>query len=144
MLSKGKSSASMTDTRTVVGTLIGKGAVFDGNLSAPESVRIDGTVNGNCTCDNEMILGPESQIIGNISAQNIIISGKVEGDITANGKLELLSTGRITGNITARSLVIDEDAFFDGRCTMTAAPDSSSSKGMSFDSSKEEKSKKDK
>lgn len=142
MLSKNKNMASTTDTRTIVGTLIGKGAVFDGNLTAPESVRIDGTVNGNCTCDKEMILGPESQIIGNISAQNIIISGKVEGDITAHGKLELLSTGKITGNITARSLVIDEDAFFDGRCTMTAAPDSFHKKGDASDASPDDKSKK--
>lgn len=142
MLSKGKNVSSTADTRTVVGTLVGKGAIFDGNLTAPESVRIDGTVNGNCTCDKEMILGPESHIIGNISAQNIIISGKVEGDITAHGKLELLSTGRITGNITARSLVIDEDAFFDGRCTMTAAPESTSHKGTPSESSSEEKSKK--
>lgn len=141
MLSKSK-TASTADTRTIVGTLVGKGAIFDGNLTAPESVRIDGTVNGNCTCDNEMILGPESQIIGNISAQNIIISGKVEGDITAHGKLELLATGRITGNITARSLVIDEDAFFDGRCTMTATPDSPSKKGTSSESSFDDKSKK--
>lgn len=118
MMSKNKNSAA--DARAKVGTLIGKGAVFDGNLSAPETVRIDGTVNGNCTCKELLIVGVEGKINGDITSQNVMISGKVEGDIEAHGKLELLSTGKVVGNISARSLVIDEDASFDGRCTMTA------------------------
>ena len=42
-----KNKNTGADARAKVGTLIGKGAVFDGNLSAPETVRIDGTLNGN-------------------------------------------------------------------------------------------------
>ena len=120
MLGKSKNTTTTTETRSKIGTLIGAGAVFDGNLSAPETVRIDGIINGNCTCQKELILGAEGEIKGNISAQNVIISGKVDGDIAVHGKLELLSTGRVIGNITAKSLVIDEDAFFDGRCIMAS------------------------
>lgn len=133
MLGKNKANVSTVETRTKVGTLIGEGAVFNGDLTAPETVRIDGIVNGNCVCERELILGPEGQIKGNISAQNVIISGKVDGDISVNGKLELYSTAKVKGDITARSLVIDEDASFDGRCTMTSAiPNNSIAKiGMS-------------
>ena len=119
MMGKNKNKNSGTDARAKVGTLIGKGAVFDGNLSAPETVRIDGTVNGNCTCKEVLIVGVDGKINGDIFSQNVIISGRVDGDIEAKGKLELLSTGKLIGNITARSLVVDEDACFDGRCTMT-------------------------
>ena len=119
MLGKSKNTAAAVETRTI-GTLIGEGTIFDGNLTAQETVRVDGTINGNCTCEKELFLGPAGQIKGNISAQNVIISGKVDGDIAVLGKLELLSTGKVNGNITARPLVIDEDASFDGRCTMTA------------------------
>ena len=119
MMGKNKNKNSGTDARAKVGTLIGKGAVFEGNLSAPETVRIDGTVNGNCTCKEVLIVGVDGKINGDIFSQNVIISGRVDGDIEAKGKLELLSTGKLTGNITARSLVVDEDACFDGRCTMT-------------------------
>ena len=119
MMGRNKNANSGADARTKVSTIIGKGAVFDGNFTAPETIRIDGTLNGNCECKELLILGTEGQIKGDITAQNVIISGKVEGDIVVNGKLELLSTGKLTGNITARSLVIDEDACFDGRCTMT-------------------------
>ena len=118
---KNKNETYTDDARTKIGTVIGPGTVFDGDLSSSETVRIDGVINGNCTCEKKLILSAEGQVKGNISAQSVIISGKVDGDIVVSGKLELLSTGKIAGNITASSLVIDEGACFDGRCTMTAA-----------------------
>ncbi len=123
MLGKSKNDAYADDAKTKVGTLIGEGTVFDGDLASPETVRIDGVINGNCTCEKKLILSAEGQVKGNISAQSVIISGKVDGDIIVSGKLELLSTGKIAGNITASSIVIDEGACFDGRCTMTAPMD---------------------
>lgn len=110
-----------TELKAKIGTVIGPGAVFDGHFETPESVRVDGTINGNCTCKELLIVGVEGKIKGDITSQNVIISGNVEGDIVAHGKLELLSTGKLLGNITARSLVVDEDACFDGRCTMTTS-----------------------
>lgn len=121
MLGKSKNDSYMDDAKTKVGTLIGAGTVFDGDLSSPETVRVDGIVNGNCTCEKKLILSSEGQVKGNINAQSVIISGNVDGDIVVSEKLELLSTGKIAGNITASSLVIDEGACFDGRCTMTAS-----------------------
>lgn len=121
MLGKSKPTASTStvETQTAkIGTIIGPGAVFKGDITAPEAIRIDGTLTGNCNCKGNLILGTEGQIKGNIKAQNVILSGKVVGDVDSSGKLELLSTGKLSGNITARSLVIDEDAFFDGRCAM--------------------------
>ena len=120
MIGKNKNTGSSVESRTKVGTLIGEGAVFDGDLRAPVTIRVDGTVNGNCTCEKELIIGPSGQIRGNIAAQNVVISGEVTGDLSVHGKLELLSTGKIVGDIAAKSLVIDEDAYFDGRCTMVS------------------------
>lgn len=119
MMRKSKNETYTDDARTKIGTMIGAGTVFDGDFTSPEAVRIDGIINGNCTCEKKLILSAEGQIRGNISAQSVIISGKVDGDIVVSGKLELLSTGKIAGNITAASIVIDEGACFDGRCTMT-------------------------
>ncbi len=120
MLGKNKNETYAEEARTKIGTMIGAGTVFDGDLASPEAVRIDGVINGNCSCEKKLILSAEGQVKGNITAQSVIISGKVDGDIVVSGKLELLSTGRIAGNITASSIVIDEGASFDGRCTMTA------------------------
>ena len=47
-----------------MGTILGDGAVFEGDFKAPEAVRIDGTVNGNCTCEKELIIGEERSCEG--------------------------------------------------------------------------------
>lgn len=121
MLGKNKNSAYADDGREKVSTLIGKETTFEGDLTSAETIRIDGVINGNCSCEKKLILSAEGQVKGNITAQSVIISGRVDGDITVQGKLELLSTGKIAGNITAGSLVIDEGAAFDGRCTMSSS-----------------------
>lgn len=124
----GKNNTDNGKAQVKIGTLIGPGAVFDGNINAPETIRIDGTLNGDCSCQGNVILGTDGVINGNISAQNVTLSGKVTGDICVHGKLELFSTAKVTGNVTARSLIVDEDACFDGKCTMTTVQADSSSK----------------
>lgn len=120
MLGKTRTTAAaVTDSPGKIGTIIGPGAVFDGNLSTPETIRIDGTINGNCNCQQKLIVGPEGTVKGNITAQNLMVSGKVDGDVYVYGKLELLSTGNIHGNITTKSLIVDEGGCFDGKCLMT-------------------------
>ena len=138
MLGKSKNETYADDAKTKIGTMIGVGTVFDGDLSSPEAVRIDGIINGNCTCEKKLILSADGQVKGNISAQSVIISGKVDGDIVVSGKLELLSTGKIAGNITAASIVIDEGACFDGRCTMTTTTNNNSADFSSDSSDKKE------
>ncbi len=120
MMGKNKSNVSTAaGTQTKVGTIIGPGAVLDGNLTAPETIRIDGTLNGDCICEGDLILGAEGVIDGNISARSVTLSGKVTGDIKAQEKLELLPTAEVIGDITSKSLIIDENASFDGRCIMS-------------------------
>ena len=101
-----------------INTVIGAGSVINGSIVVPEAIRVDGTIQGDCSSKGNMVLGAEGKVEGNISAQNVVISGTVTGDITATGKLEILSTGKVTGSVKARGIVIDEDAFFDGNCTM--------------------------
>ena len=121
MLGKGKNSSYADEGREKVSTLIGQGTTFDGDLTSAETIRIDGVINGNCSCEKKLILSSEGQVKGNITAQSVIISGRVDGDIPVQGKLELLSTGKIAGHIGAGSMVSDEGASFDGRCTMASA-----------------------
>ena len=66
MMGKNKNKNSAGDARAKVSTIIGKGAVFDGNLTAPETVRVDGTVNGNCNCKEVLIVGVDGVIKGDI------------------------------------------------------------------------------
>ena len=102
-------------------TLIGSGAVCDGPFSSKDSTRVDGTINGAVRIDGSLIIGQTGKITGNIKAQNVFLAGEVTGNIDAGaGKVEISDTGKIVGDITTRSIVIDENAVFQGNCSMTA------------------------
>ena len=64
MIGKSKSSSAETEAKVKVGTVLGAGAVFEGDLTAPEAIRIDGTINGNCTCEKEVVIGKNGQVTG--------------------------------------------------------------------------------
>lgn len=113
-----KNKPSAADAK--VSTLIGKGTVFDGNLTSSDSIRIDGTVNGNCSCEATFVVGETGTVIGDITADNVVIAGQIKGDVVARGSLEFMPTGKLSGNIMANTLVIDEGAYFDGNCVMTS------------------------
>ena len=45
MFGKTKNEAYVDESRTKVGTLIGEGTIFYGDLTSPETIRVDGIVN---------------------------------------------------------------------------------------------------
>lgn len=126
---------SSTEARTgQMTTIIAEGCVVDGPVSAPDSVRVDGVINGNLTVHGSVIVGTHARISGNISADNVFLAGEISGNVDVrDGRVEISNTGRLHGDIMAHSLVIDEDAVFQGQCTMTSHADSSETAGSSDD-----------
>lgn len=101
-------------------TLIGAGAICDGNFTAKDSTRIDGTINGSVNVSGCLIIGQTGKIKGNVKAQNVFLAGEIIGNsITTDGKIEISDTGRILGDIMTKSMIMDENSIFSGNCTMT-------------------------
>lgn len=101
-----------------ISTIIGMGAQCDGDFSADGVIRIDGTVNGDVTVTDMVIVGASGCINGSINARKVVIGGEVYGNLNVPEKVELTSTARVIGDITTSGLVIDEKAVFQGRCDM--------------------------
>lgn len=108
----------MKKKEVVITTIIGKGAECEGDFSAAGSVRIDGTVNGNVTVGETLIVGATGSIDGDVNASAVIIGGEVIGNIAAPERTELTTTAKVIGDITTGSIIIDEKAIFQGRCDM--------------------------
>ena len=116
----GKTVTSYEAEAAKVVTLIGKGAVCHGDFTAPDSARIDGEIKGDVTINGALIIGASGKVNGEVRAINVFIAGEVHGNVDASdGKLELSDTGTLIGNVRTRSIVIDENAHFQGNCTMT-------------------------
>lgn len=101
-----------------VNTIIGTGAVFIGNLTVKDTIRIDGEVTGDVKTDAVLILGSSGKIIGDVEADTIFAGGYIKGDLKAQNKVEASSTAQIYGDITTKVIVIDENAVFQGKCDM--------------------------
>ena len=108
----------MRKKETQISTIIGMGAVCNGDFTSDGSVRIDGTVNGNVTVMDTVIVGASGCIHGDINSRKVIIGGEVYGNLNVPEKVELTSTARVIGDLTTSALVIDEKAVFQGRCDM--------------------------
>jgi len=117
---KEKDSSSY-DKMGDLNTLIGKGSLFEGNLSVQHSLRIDGKLKGNIKSSDSIIIGKEGDVEGDVEVKNAVIGGKIKGKINASGKITLESSSVFVGTLRATKLVIDEGAVFDGSSHMRDA-----------------------
>src|SRR5574340_706895 len=99
---------------------LGKGSRIEGKLTFEGSVEIDGTIEGEISAQESVIIGDSAVINGQIHADTIIVKGKMTGDLVAAKRVELRAPCKLVGNISTPTLVIHEGVVFDGHCAMGA------------------------
>lgn len=109
-------------------SILGQTLKIEGDLYISNSVRIDGTVNGNITqkADSQatVAIADGAIVNGNIFATNVIISGEVRGVIICTERIELLSTALIHGDIRYNSIALEVGARICGTLNQLEAPSS--------------------
>lgn len=101
-------------------TIIGENTRSEGKITSETSLRIEGKVQGEIECVEDVTIGEHGDVEARIEGRDIIVAGKVNGDITAKGKIVITGTGTVNGNIHARVFVIEEGALFNGNSLMSA------------------------
>ena len=94
-------SSSLSPGMTVIGKLVGEGAV-----------KIYGRIEGELQASS-IVICEGAQIDGDVMAKELTIAGRVKGTIHA-GKVKLQSSAVVEGDIFHRSLAIEENARFEG------------------------------
>lgn len=94
-------SSSLSPGMTVIGKLVGEGAV-----------KIYGRIEGELQASS-VVICEGAQIDGDVVAKELTIAGRVKGTIRA-GKVKLQSSAVVEGDIFHRSLSIEENARFEG------------------------------
>lgn len=97
------------------------GTEFVGELRFRDTFRIDGRLRGKIVSDNTLIVGESGQVEAEIDCGVVSIRGSVSGKIHARQRIELLSGCKVHGTLVAPKVVIEEGAFFEGNCDMSAA-----------------------
>jgi cytoskeletal protein CcmA (bactofilin family) len=97
------------------------GTEFIGELRFRDTFRIDGRLRGKVISDNTLIVGESGQVEAEIDCGIVSIRGSVSGKIHARQRIELLAGCKVHGTLVAPKVVIEEGAFFEGNCDMSAA-----------------------
>jgi cytoskeletal protein CcmA (bactofilin family) len=102
-------------------TILGEATVFVGTITAPHSIRIDGTVKGKIETTEALTIGAAGIVEADIRAKSAIIGGKVTGNLVVDDRVELEAKASLIGDIRTRDLIINEGAMFHGNCSMNNA-----------------------
>lgn len=105
-MSRGKETLISTAQHNVLAT----GTNIKGNISSEEDFRIDGSIDGNISCQGKIIVGQNGSILGNITCANIEVFGQVTGNITCQDTLILRSTSKLTGDVKMQIIEIEPGA----------------------------------
>jgi len=108
----------MSNKEGKLDTLIGKDTVITGNIKAKGSLRIDGELEGNITVSDTFTAGATARIKGDVRCRDAFVGGRIEGNIYSQGKVEMHSGAHLAGDVTCKGLVIQDNVFFEGRCSM--------------------------
>lgn len=100
-------------------SILGKGAVINGDISIDGDIRIEGKILGNIYVSGKLVVGEGSEIIGDINATYVEIFGTVKGNLIIEDFLAIKGNGLVEGEIFSAKLLIEPTAFFMGVSHMT-------------------------
>ena len=100
-------------------TIIGEGCVFEGTLTVPHDVLVDGNVKGGKIDSlGTVTVGVTGIIEADITSKRAIIGGRIVGNIDSEEMVELNTNASLIGNLRTKNLIINEGATFHGECSM--------------------------
>jgi len=104
-------------------TLIGEQCFMIGSLNVNGLIKIDGSIDGDLLCEDDVVLGESGHLKGNTVCNNAFINGILHGNICCKNTLSIETNGKVKGDITVRKLMISEGGILDGKCTMIGYED---------------------
>ncbi len=95
---------------------IADGAIFKGDLSSQNDIRIDGEVEGTVFSRGRIVVGEKARIHGKLLCAVMDFQGMIVGDLYVSDLLSVKSTAIINGNISVSRLQVETGAQFNGNC----------------------------
>jgi cytoskeletal protein CcmA (bactofilin family) len=99
-------------------TVIGSSIVIDGEISGDEDLVILGTVKGQVSLRENILVERDGVVEANVETSTITVHGSVTGDIHATDRAELCTECRVVGDIHANRILIADGASFKGNVDM--------------------------
>ena len=97
-----------------VPTIIAENTAIKGNMNSSGVLQVDGTVDGDVTCD-ELIIGVKGAIAGTVRAQSMHLYGTLQGQAFVDS-LFIAQTAKLVGDVSHKTIAIEPGAYVEGRC----------------------------
>lgn len=101
-----------------IDTLVGRQAVFKGDLEFTGGLRVDGRVEGNVIAVDKssatVVVSESGEVKGSIDAPHVIVNGAINGNIKSCGRVELQAKSRINGDVHYRAVEMALGAAING------------------------------
>ena len=99
---------------------IGEDLTITGNVTSKGEIHLDGHVQGDIHCAS-LVLGENSQVEGNIEAEDVVIRGRLVGAVRAL-RVTLQSTAHVEGDLLHQNLAVEQGAYFEGKSSRSDDP----------------------
>lgn len=96
------------------------GSHMEGDLHFEQNFRIEGRFTGTIRSEGDLVVGEKGEVEGEIRTGRVVVTGTVRGRIAVSRRAEIGPGGKVFGDIETPALIVDDGAFFEGRCQMTA------------------------
>jgi cytoskeletal protein CcmA (bactofilin family) len=101
-------------------TIIGVGVSFRGDVIAPGSVLLSGSVRGDGDIGGSLQIARDAHWEGQVRASSAVIAGQLTGSIECTGQLEVGAAAVIRGSVTARTLAVANGGVIEGEIHVTS------------------------
>jgi cytoskeletal protein CcmA (bactofilin family) len=95
-------------------TIVGKTMRIVGEIVSEEELYIDGELEGTLELRNHLTIGPNSKVIANVKATEVVVFGSVRGNVEAINRISLRAGATMIGDIKTAGIIIDDGAYFKG------------------------------
>lgn len=110
----------LSDRGSGAPTVIGLGVSFRGDVIAPGSLMLSGTVRGDGDIGGALKIARDAHWEGQVRAGSAVIAGQLTGSIECSGALEVGAHAVIKGAVSAKTLAVANGAVIEGEIQVTS------------------------
>jgi len=94
-------------------TVINTGTTFKGMIDTKGSIFIDGRFEGIIVATDDVTIGKNGEVLGEIRAKVLTVNGLIDGLFDVE-QVNILGFGKVIGKIQYDDLLIEKNGIFDG------------------------------
>ncbi len=101
-------------------SIVAADLVITGDLESAGVIKIEGRVIGSVRAGQQVLVGGDAVVEGDLITREAVVGGTVQGAIHASDRIEIQPHAVVEGDITTRNLLIQEGGRVNGVVTMRA------------------------